>query len=232
MLDRVGLTAIATALLVVPATAADGNVTRGSRFFQQGCAACHSLEPDRNMTGPSLARVIGRKAGTPPSFRRYSPALKSADVTWSEQTLDPWLADPAHFIPGNRMVFPGAKDAQVRADIIAYLKQGASQAQTPGAPTGGMAGMMSTQSVPNLKKLELSERVQAITYCQDTYTVTTADGKMQEFWERNLRFKTDSSEDGPEKGSPAIVGTGMIGDRASVIFAAPDEIGSLIKPQC
>src|SRR5882724_4019797 len=31
--------------------------------------------------------------------------------------------------------------------------------------------------------------------------------------------KTDSSKDGPEKGAPAIMPAGMMGDRASVIFA-------------
>ena len=30
--------------------------------------------------------------------------------------------------------------------------------------------------------------------------VTTADGTTSDFWERNLRFKTDSSDEGPEKG--------------------------------
>jgi cytochrome c len=134
------------------------------------------------------------------------------------------------------MTFPGIKDDQVRADIIAYLKQAAATGQTqrnaPGGQMGGMAGMMGAQSAPNLKKLGPEDRVQSITYCQDTYTVTTADGKTQDFWERNLRFKTDSSADGPEKGAPAIVGAGMVGDRASVIFAGPDEIGNLIKPEC
>jgi cytochrome c len=62
--------------------------------------------------------------------------------------------------------------------------------------------------------------------------VTTADGKTRAFWERNLRFRTDSSKDGPEKGSPAIMPAGMIGDRASVIFAALEEINKMIEAQC
>jgi cytochrome c len=52
------------------------------------------------------------------------------------------------------------------------------------------------------------------------------------FWERNLRLKTDSSGDGPEKGAPALVGAGMMGDRADVIFADPAEISALIVPKC
>jgi cytochrome c len=43
---------------------------------------------------------------------------------------------------------------------------------------------------------------------------------------------TDSSKDGPEKGAPAIVPAGMMGDRAAVIFAAPDEINKVIEARC
>src|SRR6185437_6661295 len=61
---------------------------------------------------------------------------------------------------------------------------------------------------------------------------TTADGKTRAFWEHNLRFMTDSSEKGPEKGAPAIMPAGMMGDRAAVIFAAPQEITGMIEPRC
>ena len=76
---------------------------------------------------------------------------------------------------------------------------------------------------PKLKSLEPGKQVKAITYCRDTYRVTTVDGKTRAFWERNLRFTTDCSQDGPEKGAPAIMPAGMMGDRAAVIFAAPEE---------
>ena len=81
-------------------------------------------------------------------------------------------------------------------------------------------------------KLHPEDRVQAIRYCRDTYKVQTGDGKTHDFWERNLRFKTDSSEKGPERNTPAIVDSGMLGDRASVIFAAPDEISKFITSAC
>ena len=61
----------------VPATAQSGDASRGALDFR-ACAPCHSLEPDRNMTGPSLAKLWGRTAGTLPSFDRYSDALKSS----------------------------------------------------------------------------------------------------------------------------------------------------------
>jgi cytochrome c len=66
---------------------------------------------------------------------------------------------------------------------------------------------------------------------RDAYRVTTADGKTRAFWERNLRFRTDSSKDGPEKGAPAIMPAGMMG-RASVIFAAPEETTKMIDTRC
>src|SRR3954454_5595449 len=72
-------------------------------------------------TGPSLAGVVGRKAGTAPGFTRYSSALKASGVVWDAASLDAWLIDPAGFVPGNRMPFPGLPEAQARSDVIAYL---------------------------------------------------------------------------------------------------------------
>ena len=60
----------------------------------------------------------------------------------------------------------------------------------------------------------------------------TEDGTSREFWERNLRFKTDTGDVGPQKGVPAIVPAGMMGDRADVIFASPEEISSAISSRC
>ena len=91
---------------------------------------------------------------------------------------------------------------------------------------------MQGRAAPKLKTVDASIRIKSITYCRDTFRVTTEDGKSREFWERNLRFKTDSSEEGPEKDAPAILAGGMLGDRASVVFVSPDEISRFIKPQC
>jgi cytochrome c len=214
---------------VEPAAAVDAQ--KGQQIFRQACVACHSLEPDKNMTGPSLAGVWGRRAGTLQSFTRYSPALQSADVEWSEETLDAWLADPEAFVPGNDMGFPGIAEDEQRADVIAFLKDASNRAQTaPAAPMQGMMGMGA--DVPNLREAPSSAQVTQITYCGDTYTLKLADGKTVQFWERNLRFKTDASEDGPPEGSPAMVGAGMVGDRASVIFATPEEFGQFIESDC
>ena len=218
-------------------TFSESNATRGQRIFGS-CAACHSLQPDQSMTGPSLAGLWNRKAGSLASFSRYSPALKSANIVWNDKTLDDWITNPQHLVPGNEMTFDGIKDARQRADLLAFLKEatqhGASVAQQSESMRGmgGMGGMMGSGQVPNLKHLDPENRVQAITYCKDTYTITTANGQTRRFWERNLRLKTDASAEGPEKNAPALVGAGMMGDRADVIFADPSEISAHIAAKC
>src|SRR6266567_1046979 len=110
--------------------AADGNAARGQRAFN-ACAPCHSLEPQRNMTGPSLAELWNRKAGSLASFSRYSPALKSASIVWNDKTLAEWIKDPQHVVPGSQMTFGGMKDAQQRADLLAFLKDATRPSRGP-----------------------------------------------------------------------------------------------------
>ena len=232
---RSALAVVATIAFLSPAVAQSGDAARGQQTFR-ACAPCHSLALDRNMTGPSLADLWGRKAGGLSSFERYSEALKASGIIWDDRSLDGWLTDPAQLVPDNEMPFNGIKDARARADLLAFLKE----ATKPGAPPqmaqlggmGGMGGMMGGRPDQNLRKLEPAIQVKAITYCHDTYRVMTADGKTRAFWERNLRFKTDASKDGPQNGAPAILPAGMMGDRASVVFAAPDEISKLIEQRC
>ena len=239
-MNRIQPVAIVVLLLVMApyrATAQSGDAARGERMYR-ACVACHSLEPNRNMTGPSLAEVWNRQSGSLPSFPRYSPALKSAGIVWNDSTLDEWIKDPQHFIPGNTMTFPGMKDARQRADLLAFLKDATQPGRAPpataqrGDQMGGMMGMTGGGGVPNLKKLDAEDRVQSIDHCGDSYKIATADGKTRDFWERNLRFKTDVSDDGPLKGVPALVPAGMMGDRADVIFASPDEISAFISHRC
>ncbi|OAE97371.1 cytochrome C [Bradyrhizobium centrolobii] len=219
------------------ALAQQGDVARGQQVFRV-CATCHSLEPNRNMTGPSLAELWDRKAGGLASFERYSDALKSSGIIWDDRSLDTWLTDPDRMVPDNAMPFEGIKERRDRADLLAFLKDatkpGAAPAVAAQSGMGGMVGggMMGGGRVPNLREPQASERVTRIAHCRDTYRVTTADGKTHAFWERNLRLKTDSSKDGPQSDSPAIIPAGMMGDRADVIFASPEEISKKIETRC
>ena len=214
--------------LASTAAVAAGDAARGAQLFRQ-CAACHSLIAGEHMTGPSLAHIWNRKAGAQ-DFLRYSDALKHSGVAWNEAALDAWLAAPEKFVPGNAMTFPGVRDAQARQDLIAYLKAADENKAPPAAKGGGMKGM--ARAKPNLREAPLAGQVRAIKHCRDTYTVETADGKTERVWEFNLRFKSDSSKLGPAPGKPVIVGAGMQGDRASVVFASPKEISQFVTSSC
>src|SRR5438552_17778225 len=141
-MSRYGVIALATIALLSPALAQNGDASRGQQDFR-ACAPCHSLEADRNMTGPSLANLWGRKAGSLPSFERYSDALKSSGIIWDDRALDGWLTDPQRMVPDNEMQFAGIRDAIVRADLLAFLKDASKQgARQQTAQQGGMGGMM------------------------------------------------------------------------------------------
>jgi cytochrome c len=221
---------VAFLLSLAGAANAAGDSARGAQLFRQ-CAACHSVQPDEHMTGPSLAHVWNRKAGSADGFMRYSDALKGSGVTWNDATLDKWLAGPEKFVPGNVMTFPGVRDSQSRQDLIAYLKAvDANKAPVAAKGGGGMMGMARPKA--DLKNAPPEGQVRSIKYCGDTYTVETADGKVEKIWEFNLRFKSDSSRLGPNPGKPVVVGAGMQGDRASIVFASPKEISDTIKLTC
>src|SRR5207248_6744384 len=127
-----------------------GDAARGATVFQ-ACMACHSTTPGEHMTGPSLAKIWGRKAGTVENFHRYSDALKHSDLTWNEAMLDKWLTNPDALVHGTSMTFPGLRDAKSRADVIAYLKA-VSEGKAPAVAQRG-GGMMQMQSAKvDLKK--------------------------------------------------------------------------------
>ncbi|MBH1945140.1 cytochrome c family protein [Erythrobacter sp. YJ-T3-07] len=97
-----------------------GDPAAGEKAFAV-CTTCHSVEAGVNKTGPSLHGVVGREAGSIADFN-YSDANKSSGITWTPEELFVYLADPQATIPGTKMIFPGLKDPQKRADVIAYLE--------------------------------------------------------------------------------------------------------------
>lgn len=97
-----------------------GDAVQGEKVFKK-CAACHSIEEGKRKIGPSLYGVLGRTSGTLDGFR-YSKAMQSAGIVWTEETISEYLANPRAYIKGNRMAFVGLKKPEDRADVIAYLK--------------------------------------------------------------------------------------------------------------
>ena len=102
-----------------PATAAaptaGGDAAAGRLVFRK-CQACHSMEPGKTILGPSLAGIMGRKAGSDPGYN-YSPSMKQANIVWDAKTLDAYLSDPQKVVPGNKMPFPRLKTDHDRADV-------------------------------------------------------------------------------------------------------------------
>ncbi len=72
--------------------------------------------------GPHLQGVVGRKSLSVAKFN-YSPAMKKANLTWTEATLDKWLQRPSSVVPGTSMVFAGLPNPDDRKALIAYLKK-------------------------------------------------------------------------------------------------------------
>ena len=92
----------------------------GQKVFNTNCSICHSVLPGRNLVGPSLFGVVSRPSGHVPGFH-YSDANRNSGLTWDVATLDHYLTAPRQLVPGTRMTFPGVKDPEQRADLIAYL---------------------------------------------------------------------------------------------------------------
>ena len=114
------LGAIAILSLGSSAGFAAGDRAAGQQFFATHCTPCHATEPGVKKVGPSLAGVVGRKSGSEPGYN-YSPALKAANITWDEKTLDQWLQNPTGDVHGAKMFITVPKPGD-RQNVIAYLE--------------------------------------------------------------------------------------------------------------
>jgi cytochrome c len=96
-----------------------GTAAAGEKVFA-ACKTCHAGEAGKNMVGPSLHAIQGRTSGTIAGYT-YSTANKNSGIVWTNEKLFQYLENPQRVIPGTKMTYTGVKDAQKRADLIAYL---------------------------------------------------------------------------------------------------------------
>jgi len=94
----------------------------GEKVFAK-CKICHQVgEGAKNLVGPELNGVVGRKAGTVEGYN-YSEANKSSGIVWDDAALKEYLKNPKAKIPGTKMIFAGLPKEEDIDNVIAYLKQ-------------------------------------------------------------------------------------------------------------
>ena len=117
------LAAFAALALTSSAALAEGDAAKGEKVYRK-CKTCHVIDAEKNKVGPHLVGIMGRAAGAAEGFK-YSDAMKDSGITWDEETLAGYLADPKGYIEGNKMAFAGLRKEEQIADVIAYIKEAA-----------------------------------------------------------------------------------------------------------
>jgi len=119
----------AALIVALPALAVAQDLENGKAVWNK-CRACHQVgEGAKNLVGPVLNGLFGRKAGTIEGFN-YSDANKSSGITWDEATFREYIKNPKAKIPNTKMVFVGLSDERDIEDLLAFLKQFAPDGKT------------------------------------------------------------------------------------------------------
>ena len=102
-----------------------GDAVAGKKIFNK-CKACHGVdEGGKNKLGPNLWNTVGGPIAAKENYK-YSKALLAYAAeagTWNEENLDAWLKKPRDLVRKTKMIFPGLKKADDRANLIAFLKE-------------------------------------------------------------------------------------------------------------
>lgn len=123
------LTSLATPAL------AEADLANGQKIFETRCDTCHSLEPGKRKTGPSLHGVGNRAAGQAENFPRYSKILQAssdAGLVWAPENIAAYVQDPQGFLEkfneeagvsarGRTSMTYRLRDEKAAADVAAYL---------------------------------------------------------------------------------------------------------------
>lgn len=93
----------------------------GQEVYELRCRTCHGgTAPADSPIGPSLAGIIGTRAGTQPSGL-HSRALIDSGVLWDRERLRRFLLDPRRELPGTLMP-AGVVNADQVDSLLDYLE--------------------------------------------------------------------------------------------------------------
>ena len=117
-----GLVLASVIVIASSASAFAQDLTAGENSFKK-CLPCHRVgEGAKNLVGPELNGLEGRKSGSVEGYS-YSEANKNSGITWDEAVFKEYITNPRAKIPGTKMVFAGINSENERNNLWAYLKQ-------------------------------------------------------------------------------------------------------------
>lgn len=109
------------AIAPISALLASANAQSGKEIYDSTCVACHLSPGVKVPKKVNLWGIVGREKGSQ-SDVQYSAALKDAGGKWTFEELNLFISNPSLTLPGTDMSFPGLKEGNKRADLIAYLR--------------------------------------------------------------------------------------------------------------
>ena len=117
-----GLVLAGAIVIASSAGALAQDVAAGETSFKK-CLPCHRIgEGAKNLVGPELNGLDGRKSGSVEGYS-YTEANKNSGITWDEAQFKEYITNPRAKIPGTKMVFAGISSENERNNLWAYLKQ-------------------------------------------------------------------------------------------------------------
>ena len=97
-----------------------GDVQHGEKVFKK-CSSCHMIAAGgKNMIGPNLWSVLGRKTGSVSDYK-YSKALAAYGKEWTFAEMNGFLIKPSAHIKGTKMAFAGLRNEKDRASVILFM---------------------------------------------------------------------------------------------------------------
>lgn len=202
----------------------------GSQFAK--CYFCHSLKPDINMTGPSLANLWNAKAASVLNFKLYSDSLKKSGLTWNESTLLKWLTKPSDLVHDTTMTYKFDGDTNNLKNLIEFLKIAMK-------PNGYdtviknkyiLKEFADGQLPKSAKEITNENKIDKIELCDSVFTIFRKTKVTTKHWEDNINLKIASDTNFSQSQEIRIIPTGSLGDRFLIIFPNLESIKKNIKP--